>query len=56
VPNALALRNRESHLEPGSKVTVSAQREGKQLQFDVTLVERPQPPARADQGVNPQGG
>jgi len=56
VPNALALRNRESHLEPGSKVTVSAHRDGKQLQFDVTLVERPQPPARAEQNASPQPG
>ncbi|HEX7915749.1 S1C family serine protease [Rudaea sp.] len=56
VPNALALRNRESHLEPGSKVTVSAQRDGKQLQFDVTLVERPPTPARAEQSANPQPG
>ena len=56
VPNALALRNRESHLEPGSKVTVSAQRDGKQLQFDVTLVERPQIPAHPEQNANPRPG
>jgi len=56
VPNALALRNRESHLEPGSKVTVSAHRDGKQLQFDVTLVERPQTPAHAEQNASPQSG
>jgi serine peptidase DegS len=57
VPNAAALRNRETHLAPGTKVHVSAQRDGQQLQFDVELVERPRPPGQAQpqsSGQNPQ--
>ncbi|MBS0567841.1 MAG: trypsin-like peptidase domain-containing protein [Proteobacteria bacterium] len=56
VPNALALRNRETHLAPGTKVGVTVLRGGKQLQFNVELAERPQPPAQIGQDAGPQAG
>jgi serine peptidase DegS len=45
VTNQFDLHNRESHLTPGSKVRVTALREGKTLKFDVILAEKPPLPA-----------
>jgi len=42
VPNQFALRNRESQLEPGSKVSVKGVRAGQKFEFVVTLEEKPQ--------------
>ncbi|WP_347261599.1 trypsin-like peptidase domain-containing protein [Rudaea sp.] len=53
VPNALALRNRETHLAPGTKVSVTVQRGDKQLHFDMELAERPQAPAQTGPNANP---
>ncbi|MBS0591111.1 MAG: trypsin-like peptidase domain-containing protein [Proteobacteria bacterium] len=41
IQNASALRNRETYLAPGATATLTVQRDGKQLQFKVELVERP---------------
>ena len=43
VPNSFALRNREAHMTPGGKVTVSGIRDGKPFSFDVVLAEKPVP-------------
>ena len=53
IPNALALRNRESHLAPGTKVSVSALRNGQALQFELELAERPAPLAEQKAGEPP---
>jgi S1-C subfamily serine protease len=50
VPNELTLRNRESQLAPGTKVAVSAQRNGHPLRFDMELTERPSLPQPQAQG------
>lgn len=44
VPNATALRNRESHLALGTKITVSALRDKDLQQFSLEVTERPAPP------------
>ncbi|MBN8888272.1 MAG: trypsin-like peptidase domain-containing protein [Rudaea sp.] len=41
MPNATALRNRESHLTPGTKINVAAMRNNDLLQFDLDMAERP---------------
>ncbi|TLY47015.1 MAG: PDZ domain-containing protein [Gammaproteobacteria bacterium] len=42
VPNQFALRNRESQLEPGTKINVSGVRGGQAFRSEVTLEEKPQ--------------
>ncbi|MEP6940960.1 MAG: trypsin-like peptidase domain-containing protein [Rudaea sp.] len=41
VPNSFALRNREAHGSPGSKVMIAGLRDGKPFNFEIALAERP---------------
>lgn len=41
VPNSFALRNREAHASPGSKVMIAGLRDGKPFNFEIALAERP---------------
>ena len=41
VPNSFALRNREAHSAPGTKVSIDGLREGKPFNFEIALAERP---------------
>jgi S1-C subfamily serine protease len=43
IPNQFALRNRESHMAPGTQVALSVLRNGNPLDFNLVLAEKPTP-------------
>lgn len=52
VPNQFALRNREAHLDPGKKVSVTGSRDGKALNLEIVLAEKPVTPAAPAGGAD----